>query len=96
MHFVNVDVPRHLFHYTPETLRVLVESVGFKTMEINFFSREHNWAGILGSVMRLNPPNESFIHKAVRKLIGAPVARCAAYLEATTGRGGTMELYARK
>lgn len=92
----HLDVPRHLFHYTPESLKMIVEAVGFKTLEINFFSREHNWAGILGSIMRLNPINESFVHKATRKLIGVPVIRCVALLEAFAKRGGTFELLARK
>ncbi len=92
----HLDVPRHLFHYTPKAIKMIIESVGFKTVETNFFSREHNWAGILGSVMRLSPPCESFVHKAARKLIGVPVARSIAFLEAMGGRGGTLELYARK
>jgi SAM-dependent methyltransferase len=92
----HLDVPRHLFHHTPDSIGMIAKAAGFKTIEINFFSREHNWAGILGSVMRLSPPHENFIHKTVRKLIGVPVARGIAFLEAMAGRGGTLELYARK
>jgi SAM-dependent methyltransferase len=92
----HLDVPRHLFHHTPESIKMIAEAVGFKIVEINFFSREHNWAGILGSVMRLSPPNESLAHKVVRKLIGVPAARGIAFLEAMAGRGGTLELYATK
>jgi 2-polyprenyl-3-methyl-5-hydroxy-6-metoxy-1,4-benzoquinol methylase len=92
----HLDVPRHLFHHTPKSIKMIVEATGFKTVEVNFFSREHNWAGILGSVMRLSPPHETFVHKAVRKLMGIPVTRSIAFLEAMVGRGGTMELYAKK
>jgi SAM-dependent methyltransferase len=92
----HLDVPRHLFHYSPSSLQRIIERVGFKTMEINYFSGEHNWAGILGSLMRLSPPGESLTHKAIRKILGAPLARGTAYLEALTGRGGTFELYAIK
>jgi SAM-dependent methyltransferase len=95
-HWFHLDAPRHLFHYTPESIKSIVEIVGFKMVEINFFSREHNWAGILGSIMRLDPTGENIIHKAVRKMIGMPLARAIAFLEAMAGRGGTLELYARK
>lgn len=92
----HLDVPRHLFHYTPRSLTAIVEGVGFRTVDTIFFSSEHNWGGILGSVVRLSPPGESFIHKVLRKLAGVPVARVLASIEAAIGRGGTFELYARK
>jgi predicted SAM-dependent methyltransferase len=92
----HLDVPRHLFHYTPRSLRTLLEETGFKTIGLSFFSPEHNWAGILGSIMRLNAPDERFMHKAVRKLVGVPAARAAAFVEAAFGHGGTFEIYARK
>jgi 2-polyprenyl-3-methyl-5-hydroxy-6-metoxy-1,4-benzoquinol methylase len=95
-HWFHLDVPRHLFHHTPKSITTIVEAAGFKTVGMNFFSREHNWAGILGSVMRLSPPRERFVHKAVRKLIGVPLTKSVAFLEAMTGRGGTLEIYARK
>jgi 2-polyprenyl-3-methyl-5-hydroxy-6-metoxy-1,4-benzoquinol methylase len=92
----HLDVPRHLYHYTPRSLTSIVEGVGFKTLDIHFFSSEHNWSGILGSLMRLNPPGENVTHKALRKMMGVPVTRALAFLEAAIGRGGTFELYARK
>jgi len=92
----HLDVPRHLFHYTPRSLRAFIERAGFKIIGLSFFSPEHNWAGILGSVMRLNAPGERFMHKVVRKLAGVPAARAAAYVEAVLSRGGTFEIYARK
>jgi SAM-dependent methyltransferase len=92
----HLDVPRHLYHYTPKSLTSIVEGVGFKTLDIHFFSSEHNWSGILGSLMRLNPPDENALHKAFRKMAGVPVARALAFVEAAIGRGGTFELYARK
>jgi 2-polyprenyl-3-methyl-5-hydroxy-6-metoxy-1,4-benzoquinol methylase len=95
-HWFHLDVPRHLFHHTPESIKAIVEAAGFKTVGINFFSREHNWAGILGSLMRLSPPHENVVHKAVRKLIGVPLTRSIAYFEAMAERGGTLELYAKK
>ena len=92
----HLDVPRHLFHYTPQSLTVVAERVGFTTIGVQFFSSEHNWAGILGSMIRLSPPGESLAHKAFRKLVGAPIARAVASIESGLGWGGTFELFARK
>jgi 2-polyprenyl-3-methyl-5-hydroxy-6-metoxy-1,4-benzoquinol methylase len=92
----HLDVPRHVFHYSPQALTRLIETVGFRVVETNYFSAEHNWAGILGSVMRLSRPGESFPHKAMRKLLGMPIAKALAFAESALGRGGTFALYAIK
>jgi 2-polyprenyl-3-methyl-5-hydroxy-6-metoxy-1,4-benzoquinol methylase len=90
----HLDVPRHLFHYTPSGMRRIIEEAGFEVVAVSFLSAEHNWAGILGSVMHLSRPGESVLHKFIRKAIGVPVARVLAYIEAILGRGGTFEIYA--
>ncbi len=92
----HLDVPRHLFHYTPPSLRMLLEAAGFEVVNTNFHSSEHNWAGLLGSVMKLSRPGESLPHKLIRKAIGVPVAKVLASAEASLGVGGTFELYAIK
>ena len=92
----HLDIPRHLYHYSPSVLSSILDSAGFKIVEINYYSSEHNWVGILGSIMRLSPPDEFLLHKIVRKLIGSPIARTLAFLEALIRRGGTFELYAIK
>lgn len=91
----HLDVPRHRFHYTPQSLSSILRTTGFSIVEVNYLS-EHNWAGILGSIMRLSPPGESLIHKSVRKILGVPLARGAAYLEGLLQRGGTFDLFAVK
>jgi hypothetical protein len=92
----HLDVPRHLFHYTPSSLTKLLETAGFAVVDVTYFSSEHNWAGILGSVIELSRPGESFAHKLFRRGFGAPVAKALAFVEAALGMGGTLELYARK
>jgi SAM-dependent methyltransferase len=92
----HLDVPRHLFHYSPATLGALLENAGFRVAETKFGWREHDPAGFLGSLMLLSPPGEGFIHKAVRKLAGMPIARFCAWLEATLHRGGTFAIVATK
>ncbi|MBI1806091.1 MAG: methyltransferase domain-containing protein, partial [Ignavibacteria bacterium] len=92
----HLDVPRHLYHYSPPVLRTMVTAAGFKVVDVNFFSPEHNWAGISESLLRTGGNGESFVHKAVRKLVVTPFSKPIAWLEAALGRGGTFELYAVK
>ena len=92
----HLDVPRHLFHYSPRTLRRLMESHGFKILAIDQWSREHNGAGILGSVMRLSPPGESLVRMAFRKIIAARVTYLLSLIESSIGRGGTFTIFASK
>jgi len=95
-HWFHLDVPRHLFHYTPAAMTHLLRGVGFEILTVRFGSAQHDWAGILGSVMNLDPPAETLVHKAFRKLLGTPIARILAWVEAHIAQGGTFELYARK
>lgn len=92
----HLDVPRHLFHYSPASLTTLVKQAGFDVVDLHCFSAEHNWAGILGSVMQLSRPGESALHKLIRKFLGVPLSQALAFAEAALGRGGTFELYAIK
>jgi len=92
----HLDVPRHLFHYTPKTLGALLERSGFRVLDVRYGFGEHDPAGILGSVMRLSPPGEGLVHKSIRKLVGMPVSRLLAGLESTLHRGGTFALVATR
>lgn len=92
----HLDVPRHLFHYSPVSLVRLVEEHGFCVSRIDHYSREHNGSGILGSLMRLSPPNEAFIYKLIRKTVGITFANALAWLESTLYQGGTFSLFAVK
>ena len=76
----HLDVPRHLFHYSPESLVKILDICNFHVDKIDHHSPEHNYAGILGSLMRLSPPGESFIHKVIRKTVATFFARMFAAL----------------
>jgi SAM-dependent methyltransferase len=51
-YWIHLDLPRHFYHFTPKTLRALVEQVGFHVLEIRYDAREHDSAGIRGSFQR--------------------------------------------
>lgn len=92
----HLDVPRHLFHYSPESLVKILHSCNFRVDKIDHHSREHNYAGILGSIMKLSLPSESFIHKLIRKTVGTYFARMLATIETLISKGGTFTVFARK
>ena len=90
----HLDVPRHLFHYSPDSLAHVLSGAGFRIVDTRFGWSEHDPAGFLGSIMRLSPPDEGLVHRAVRKLIGAPVARVVARCESSVHMGGTFAIVA--
>jgi SAM-dependent methyltransferase len=92
----HLDVPRHLFHYSPESLTNILDKCNFQIDNIDHHSSEHNYAGILGSVMRISPPGESFIHKLIRKTVATSFSRVLAKLETSISRGGTFTAFFRK
>ena len=92
----HLDVPRHLFHYSPQTLGRLIEREGYQVKAVDYVSQEHNGAGVLGSVMRLWTPDELFIHKLIRKTIGRAIGNGLASIESLFKRGGTFTLFAEK
>jgi SAM-dependent methyltransferase len=88
----HLEVPRHLFHFTPGALRGLLAGQGFDVKAEFQRSREHNWAGILGSVMPLVPASGSFAGRLARRAAARPLARAAAAVETALHRGGTFTL----
>jgi hypothetical protein len=91
----HLEVPRHLYHFDPVSLRRLLDRQGFRVDRERHDSAEHNWAGILGSIMPLTPEKNAALGRAGRKLIGRPVARAVAALETGLRSGGTFALIAR-
>jgi SAM-dependent methyltransferase len=46
----HLDAPRHLYHSTPRTLKMLLHEAGFKILETRWFSVEQDWVGIAGGI----------------------------------------------
>jgi len=88
----HLEVPRHLYHFTPGTLRRLLESEHFRVAAESHTSGEHNWAGILGSIAPLAVPREQRAGRLIRYAVGRPLARAGSALESAAGRGGTFAL----
>lgn len=49
--WLHLDPPRHLFHFTPQSLELLLKKVGFKTESISYVSMEHDPYGLIESAI---------------------------------------------
>ncbi|HXX64134.1 MAG TPA: class I SAM-dependent methyltransferase, partial [Bacteroidota bacterium] len=91
----HLEVPRHLYHFDPDSLAKLLSNQGFSILGLSHYSIENNWAGIMASIVPLVSPGRSLAGRALRKGFGQPLARVAAHLESVVGRGGTFTMIAR-
>jgi 2-polyprenyl-3-methyl-5-hydroxy-6-metoxy-1,4-benzoquinol methylase len=92
----HLDVPRHQFHFDTRALRHLLEQQGFRVRGVDYRSPEHNWAGIMGSLMEFSPSHISIAGRAMRRFLLRPLARLAARVEEVMGKGGTVTICAEK
>ena len=49
--WVHLDVPRHRQHFTPATLRSLLENAGFQITRQSNFALEYDWFGVIQSTL---------------------------------------------
>jgi hypothetical protein len=66
----NLDVPRHVFHFTPETLKYVLESADYSVLHIDHFSVEFNPIGVLQTVLNCLGLEPGFIYGVVKYLLG--------------------------
>jgi len=87
------DVPRHLYHFTPSSLRLLLEKAGLNFADQQFFSRNvnfHCWKHSL-----LNWCEDRFGNRRLYYLL-KPILAAMPLLEAVTGRPGIFTQIARR
>ena len=51
-YWTHLDLPRHLFHFSAHTLRLLVERAGFRVLDLTFDCHEENALGVRDSLRR--------------------------------------------
>ena len=104
-HWFHLDVPRHLVHFTPATLRALVRGAGFTIERTTQLSFEHGPYGWLQSLLNVATHPYSRPRDATKSgndlvAIGLaiallPVCVALTVLEALAGHGAVIELRAR-
>lgn len=100
----HLDVPRHLYHFTPRTLNSMLAEAGFRTLSVNHFQALHNYVGLRISLVNalaggLKPDNGGVDPVTPRpspwKRFFNAACKMLALLESTSGHGGTIEVYAQ-
>ena len=61
-HWLHLDVPRHLFHFTPDTLRALLDKAGLSITDTSTIALEYDVFGVVQSSLntRCSKPNVLF------------------------------------
>ena len=61
-HWLHLDVPRHLFHFTPDTLRALLDKASLKIVDTRTVALEYDVFGVVQSSLntRCGKPNVLF------------------------------------
>jgi SAM-dependent methyltransferase len=61
-HWLHLDVPRHLYHFTPKTLESVLRSADFSPIHRSYFALEYDWFGIIQSALNVvcSRPNDLF------------------------------------
>ena len=106
----HLDLPRHLWHFSPQTLALLWRSAGLEKAGASGFSAEQDLFGFIQSLFNsLLPGTPNRLYKAMQGnsrynlpawLAGAacmaPFALMESLLAAATGHGATHTIYLRK
>ncbi|MBI2820854.1 MAG: class I SAM-dependent methyltransferase [Acidobacteria bacterium] len=58
----HLDMPRHLYHYTPQTLSSLLSRCGFRIEHISFLSMGYNAFGLFQTLLNWMTPEMNFFY----------------------------------
>ena len=91
--WVNLDIPRHLYHFSVRTLSQLLESVGFRMTDT--LLPQSMPASISASVVHILKKHHIVLPRSLGRLIHAgilPLASCSYWL----GNSGNVEVWVAK
>jgi len=90
-----LDVPRHRYHFTPQTLEGLLSQTGFKVYRVTYFSKAHNAHALRQSLKsNLYRAGTSAISRALF-LASIPLIKPVDWLMSALGKGATLTIAAR-
>jgi SAM-dependent methyltransferase len=108
----HLDPPFHLFHFDPRSLARVLDDAGFEVLETRHLSWHYNPYGVVQSLLNaLGFPRDELyevlkgnqglgrsrrIAQAAVAALALPPAVAMTLLEAAAGRGGTIEVMARR
>jgi 2-polyprenyl-3-methyl-5-hydroxy-6-metoxy-1,4-benzoquinol methylase len=91
--WLHLDIPRHVCHYTPKSLPLLLQKTGFKDIMVNHFLLEYKHV-ILYSILAWLQCKNSLMRKLA--MIFTPIAVVFSYILAVLKKSGTIEVIAKK
>ncbi|MBM3817897.1 MAG: class I SAM-dependent methyltransferase [Acidimicrobiia bacterium] len=68
----HLDLPRHLYHFTPETLSHLLDDHGFTVDRIDFFSWIYNVFGAWQTLLNRVVPERNYLYRRWRQRMPQP------------------------
>lgn len=63
----HLDIPRHFVHYSPKTLRMLLEKNGFNVIRFNYYSMEYNPFGFIQSLLNSIGCEFNFLYNIIKR-----------------------------
>lgn len=110
--WLGLDLPRHLHHFTPQALRMLLERYGLRVEKIQYFSLEHSVFSLLQSLENAITGKRNLLLESMKRGSQVPVATKLLVMALTvallpfatfgaaglaaTRRGDIMRMYAVK
>jgi SAM-dependent methyltransferase len=64
----HLDVPRHLFHHSPESMQALAKAAGLAIQNISFYSPEHDPYGWIQSILNKHFANANRLTKILMRM----------------------------
>lgn len=102
----HLDAPRHFFQFSPKTLGLFLKNAGFAVQAVNHCSWQHNYVGLRMSLVyalrsqagrpSAAPGNSAGSMRRRPTFFFDHACRFLSIFENILGRGGTIEVYARK
>lgn len=92
----HLDLPRHLFHYSPRTLVALLERTGLKATKVSHLALEYKHVLAYSLMSWIGNATGLSLRSRALALPLIPPALLGSYLMAAMGRSGTIEVYAAK
>lgn len=94
-YWFNLDLPRHLYHFTPQTLRLLLMQSGFSDIHVSRFTSEQSFLGSVAYYFRekkIIDHYEKFVHNRLLNISLLPIVTMLNWF----GVGDLIEVRARK
>jgi len=71
--------PLHVIHFTPKSVKMMLENAGFKNIKIDFFNPEYTISGLLQTFLNLFFPNDVLYSVVTHRRLSMPLFSALIY-----------------